>query len=130
MSDERIWIHEGEFVRVRVPAYLERSLQLALAGAHAPFFEHREEGGLEVVLRGGEWERIAPRFAGSAVTRGFRLVSVNPGPDSAFPARLRRAFDEHGVEAALLPSFHNDHVLVQDDQLQRCLEVVRRLLSG
>ena len=130
MSDDRIWIHEGEFLRVRVPASLERSLQLALAGAHAPFFEHRDAGALEVVLRGSEWERIAPRFAGSTVTSGFRLISVHPGADSAFPARLRRAFNASGVEAALLPSFHNDHVLVRDDQLQRCLDVVRQLLSG
>ena len=130
MSDDRIWIHEGVFFRVRVPAYLERSLQLALAGAHAPFFEHRDADALEVVLQGSEWERIATRFAGSAVTSGFRLVSVHPGPDSAFPARLRRALNEDGVEAALLPSFHTDHVLVRDDQLQRCLAVVRRLLSA
>lgn len=130
MSDERIWIHEGEFLRARVPASLERSLQLALAGAHAPFFQHREAGTLEVVLRESEWKRIAPRFAGSVVTAGFRLVSVHPGPDSTFPARLRRALNEDGVEAALLPSFHHDHVLVRDDQLARCLAVVRRLLSG
>jgi len=129
VRDERIWIHGGEFLRVRVPAYLERSLQLALAGVHAPFFEHRDAGALEVVLQGSEWERIAPRFAGATVTAGFRLVSVHPGPDSAFPARLRRALNEDGVEAALLPSFHHDHVLVRDDQLPRCLEVVRQLLS-
>jgi len=130
VRDERIQLHEGEFVRVRVPAGLERSLQLALAGAHAPFFGHREGGAFEVVLRASEWERIAPRFATAAVTAGFRLLSVSPGPEATFPARLRRALAEGGVEAALLPSFHNDHVLVQADQLPRCLAVVSRLLAG
>lgn len=129
MGDQPIQIHDGEFVRVRVPAQLERSLQLALAGAHAPFFQHREAGALEVVLQEAEWARIAGRFAGSRVAPGFRLVSVHPGGQPAFPARLRQALADDGVEAALLHSFHNDHVLVRADQLERCLTVVRKLLS-
>ncbi|HEU5299663.1 MAG TPA: hypothetical protein VFW08_09225 [bacterium] len=130
MGGGPVQIHEGEFVRVRVPDRLERSLQLALAEAHAPFFHHHEAGALEVVLREAEWARIAPRFAGAQMMPGFRLVSVHSGGESAFPARLRRALADDGVDAALLPSFHNDHVLVRADQLERCLAVVRKLLSA
>lgn len=121
-------VHDGEFVRVRVPAGLERSLQLALTGAHAPFFEHRDAGALDVVLREAEWARLAPRFAGAAVARGYRLVSLQPAPERT-PA-LRRALAEAGVEAVLLPSFHHDHLLVRADQLERCLAALSRLPAG
>jgi hypothetical protein len=130
MGEAPIELHDGEFVRVRVPAALERSLQLALAGVHAPFFERRQGAAVEVVLREAEWRRIAPRFASAEAAAGFRLVSVRPGAAADFPARLRRALAADGVQAHLLPSFHNDHVLVRADQLERCLAVITRCLGG
>lgn len=126
-----VQIHGAEFVRVRVPAYLERSLQLALADVHAPFFTDHEGTALTVVLRREEWERLASRFATAQVTTGFRLVAVQvPGADAAFAARLRQALVQPGLEAALLPSFHNDYVLVQADQVEVCAAAIRRLLAG
>lgn len=126
-----IHVHDGEFTHVRVPAYLERSLQLALATVHAPFFTDYEETALTVVLRREEWERLASRFAAAEVATGFRLIAVQaPGQDPAFPARLRQALAQRGVSAALLPSFHNDYVLVRDDQLQTCLAAISHLSSG
>ncbi len=121
-------VHDGEFVRVLVPAYLERSLQLALGGVHAPFFTARNGAGFTVVLQREEWERVASRFAAAEVTAGFRLVTVvTPGMDAGFPTRLRQALAERGVSAALMPSFHNDYVLVRDDQVEACLEAISQL---
>lgn len=125
-----VHVHEGEFVRVRVPAYLERSLQIALTGVHAPFFTDHEGAALAVVLRRDEWDRLAPRFAAADVSGGFRLVSLHPGSDPLLPSRLRRALDEQGVAAVVVASFHNDHLLVSDDHVQRCLEVIRQVLPS
>lgn len=120
-------VHDGEFVRVFVPAYLERSLQLALGTVHAPFFTERNGEAFAVVLQRQEWERVAPRFATAQVTVGFRLVTVvTPEMDSGFPARLRQVLTERGVSAALMPSFHNDYVLVRSDQLEACLQAIRQ----
>lgn len=121
-------VHDGEFVRVHVPAYLERSLQLALGSVHAPFFTARDGPAFTVVLQRDEWERLTSRFAAAEVATGFRLVIVEaPGPDPDFPARLRQALTQSGVSAALLPSFHNDYVLVRDDQVEACLTAISRL---
>ena len=130
MGGRPIQVHEGEFVYVRVPGRLEPSLQRAIADVHAPFFQRRGGETLEVVLRESEWARIAPRFLGSEAVSGFRLVSVDPGGEPTFPARLRRALADDGVEASLLPSFHNDHLLVRAGQLERCLAVIRKLLAS
>lgn len=127
----KIQVHEGEFVRVHVPAYLARSLQLALGGVHAPFFTERDGPILMVVLRREEWERLASRFAAAEVAAEFRLIAVQvPGVDPAFPARLRQALAEAGLDAVLLPSFHNDYVLVREVELPSCLAAITRLLTG
>ncbi len=125
-----VYVHEGEFVRVRVPAYLERSLQLTLEVVHAPFFSARDGQVFVVVLRHAEWLRLARRFASAEVDAGFRLVSVHPpATDAAFPARLARALTAQGIAAAVLPSFHTDHLLIRQDQVDRCLAVIRQALS-
>ena len=125
-----VHVHDGEFVRVRVPAYLERSLQIALGGVHAPFFTDHEGATLAVVLRRDEWDRLATRFTAAEVRGGFRLLSLPAGPDPLLPSRLRQVLDGRGVAAYVLPSFHNDHLLVRDDQVQRCLELIRQVLSS
>lgn len=125
-----VHLHDGEFVRVRVPVYLERSLQIALGGVHAPFFTDHEGTALAVVLRREEWERLAHRFVGAAVETGFRLVSFQPdASDLMLPSRLRHGLHKRGVGAAVLPSFHHDHLLVREDQAERCLELITRILS-
>ena len=126
-----IEIQDGEFVRVQVPAYLERSLHLALGGVHAPFFTLQEPMAVVVVLRREEWDRLAPRFASAQLTAGFRLVSVQPPrDDTQFPARLTAALTAAGVPVQLLPSFHNDHLLVAHDDLDRTLGAIRHVLEG
>lgn len=126
-----IRVHDPEFVRAHVPAYLERSLQLALAGLPAPFFTFREGAAIVVVVERQEWERLSPRFPAAVTTAGFRLVSVTaPGSDPAFPARLKQVLAAGGVRATLLPSFHNDHVLVSAAELDRCVALVTAALDG
>lgn len=125
-----IEIHDNEFVRVQVPVSLERSLHLALGGVHAPFFTLHEEGAVVVILRREEWDRLAPRFASARVTAGFRLVSLHPPHlDGAFAARLAAALSAAGLAARLLPSFHNDHLLVPGGELERTVEAIRPLLA-
>lgn len=126
-----VHVHDGEFVRVRVPANLERSLQIALNGLHAPFFTDHKKTALAVVLRRGEWERVAQRFLGSEVETGFRLIAMQPhASDPAFASRVSRELGEYGLSAAVLPAFHHDHLLVPEAQTERCLEVIRRILPS
>jgi hypothetical protein len=123
-------IQDGEFIRVRIPALLERSLHLALGGVHAPFFTLHEGDAVVVILRREEWNHLAPRFVSGQPTAGFRPVSIHPPHlDGHFPARLNAALAAAGVAARLLPSFHNDHLLVAGGELDRTLEAIRRLLS-
>ena len=125
-----IEIQDGEFVRVQVPASLERSLRLALGGVHAPFFTIHEGMAVVVILRRDEWEHLAPRFASAHLTTGFRLVSIHPARgDSQFPARLTAALVAMGLSARVMPSFHNDHLLVANDELDRTLGAIRFLLD-
>lgn len=125
-----VHVQDGEFVRVRVPVYFERSLHIALGGVHAPFFTDHEGTVIAVVLRREEWERLAQRFVGADVEAGFRLVSLQPGAsDLTLLSRLRHGLQEHGAAAEVLPAFHHDHLLVREDQAQRCLELITRILS-
>lgn len=126
-----IQLHDGEFVRVRVPGYLERSLTLALGAVHAPFFTAHEGAAIAVVLRREEWDRLAARFASAQVVAGFRLISIQPAQaDPDFPSRLRDALAEHGLAAQLLPSLHAEQLLVTGDELDRTVAAVRRLLDA
>jgi hypothetical protein len=125
-----IEIHEGEFARVRISAMLERSLHLALGGVHAPFFTIHEGDAVVVILRREEWDHLASRFVSVRPETGFRLVSIcPPRPDRGFPARLSAALAAAGVTARLLPSFHNDKLLVAGMELDRALETIRRQLD-
>lgn len=125
-----IEIHDHEFVRVEVPRALERSLQLALGGVHAPFFTLHGETAIVVVLRRDEWDRLAPRFASARAAGGFRLVTLHPPQlDGTFPIRLREALAAAGLSARPLPSFHNDYLLVPADEVERAIEAVRPLLA-
>lgn len=126
-----IEIHDGEFVRVEVPAYLARSLRLALRGVHAPFFTQPDDGAVVAVLRREEWARLAPRFAAARAAGGFRLVSIRPmRPDGEFLARLGGALAAAGAVARLLPSFHHDYLLVAGDELERTVEAIRHFLDS
>lgn len=123
-------LHEAPFVRVRVPGYLARSLQLALGEVHAPFFTMREEDDFVVALREDEWARIAARFPSVQVERGLRLISVNPREDDpAFPRRLAAALADVGIQAAVLPAFHRDHLLVPAAVAETCLAVVQKVVG-
>lgn len=123
-------LHEAPFVRVRVPGYLTRSLQLALAEVHAPFFSMRQQDDFLVALREDEWGRIAARFPMAQVERGLRLISVDqPEGDPAVPKRLEAALAEAGIEAAVLPAFHRDHLLVPAALAETCLAVVRQVVG-
>jgi hypothetical protein len=123
-------VHDHEFVRVHVPRAVERSLHLALAGVHAPFFTLHEKETVVVILQREEWDRLAPRFASARVSEGFRLVSLHPPHlDGTFASRLTAALSAAGLSARLLPSFHNDHLLVPTRELDRTVEAVRPLLA-
>lgn len=125
-----IAVQAGEFVQARVPAYLERSLTLALGGIHAPFFTFHEGTTIVVILRRDEWDRLAPRFISADWTAGFRLISVRPpSGDDRFPERLAAALREAGVGARLLSSLHADHLLVSPEQLGRTLAVIRAMVG-
>ena len=125
-----IEVHEHEFVRVHVPRSLERSLHLALAAVHAPFFTLHEGGTVVVILQQEEWNRLAPRFASARMSGGFRLISLHPPHlDGGFTSRLTAAISAAGLSARLLPSFHNDHLLVPGGELDRTVEVIRHLLA-
>ena len=125
-----IEVHEHEFARVHVPRSLERSLHLALAGVHAPFFTLHEEGTVVVILQQEEWNRLAPRFASARTSGGFRLISLHPPHlDGGFASRLTAAISAAGLSARLLPSFHNDHLLVPGGELDHTVEVIRHLLA-
>src|SRR5213593_3998208 len=112
----RAALHPEAFVRVRVPAYLERSLHQMLSSVHAPFFTLRESGALVVTLQETEWMRVAGRFSSSAVEPGF----VN---------RLARVVAAAGVPAAAFPAFYRDHLVVPAEHAQRSLDAVQQLLD-
>ena len=124
----RAALHPAAFVRARVPATLERSLQYALAAVHAPFFTVREPDVLVVTLQEGEWMRLAPRFSSAAVERGLRLISIDEAPpDPAFVNRLARVVAAAGVPASTFPAFYRDHLVVPAEYAQRCLDAVLQL---
>lgn len=125
-----IEIQDGDFVCVRVPMMLARSLHLALGRTHAPFLAFREGDALEVILRREEWDHLAPRFVSAQAKAGFRLVSIHPPHlDGQFPSRLRATLAAAGLTARVLPSFYRDHLLVADVELDRTLEALRCLLD-
>ena len=126
----RAALHPEAFVRVRVPAYLERSLHQVLSSVHAPFFTLRESGALVVTLQETEWMRVAGRFSSSAVEPGLRLISIDEAPpDPAFVNRLARVVAAAGVPAAAFLAFYRDHLVVPAAHAQRSLDAVQQLLD-
>ncbi len=124
----RASLHPGSFVRVRLPASMERSLRLALSAVHAPFFTVWDSGAVVLTLQEGEWMRVAARFPSAAVERGLRLISIDPLPDDpALAGRLADAVAAAGVSASALPAFHRDHLVVSAEDADRCLAAIARL---
>jgi len=124
----RVAPHPAAFVRVRVPATLERSLQSALGAVYAPFFTVRGPDVLVVTLQETEWMRLAARFSSAAVERGLRLISIDEAPpDPAFVNRLARVVAAAGVPASTFPAFYRDHLVVPAEHAQRCLDTVLQL---
>ncbi len=127
----RAVMHPAAFTRVRVPTYLQRSLQLALAATHAPFFAVREHDAVAVTLPDVEWTRLAERFPAATIERGLRLISLNgPPSDPAVARQLAATLAAADIPAATLPAFHRDHFVVPVECAQRCLEAVRRLIAA
>src|SRR5436309_13925934 len=126
----RAALHPEAFVRVRVPASVERSLHQVLSSVHAPFFTLRESGALVVTLQETEWMRVAGRFSSSAVEPGLRLISIDEAPpDPAFVNRLARVVAAAGVPAAAFSAFYRDHLVVPAEHAQRSLDAVQQLLD-
>lgn len=126
----RAALHPETFVRVRVPAYLERSLHQVLGTVHAPFFTVREPDALVVTMQENEWRRVAGRFSSSAVEPGLRLISIDEAPpDPAFVTRLAQVVAAVGVPASAFPTFYRDHLVVPAEHAQRCLDAVQQLLD-
>lgn len=126
----RASLHPASFVRVRLPASMERSLQLALSAVHAPFFTVWDAGAIVLTLQEAEWARVAPRFLSAAVERGLRLISIDPPPDDpAFAGRLADAVAAAGVSASALPAFHQDHLVVPAEHADRCLAAMAPLIT-
>ncbi len=127
----RASLHPSGFVRVRVPAYLERSLQLAIGAVHAPFFTVREADALVVILQDVEWARLAARFPSATAERGLRLISIDEPPsDPAFSRRLAETLGAAGLQASTFPAFHRDHLIVPEEYAQRCLDAVLALIAA
>src|SRR2546421_2328543 len=117
----RVALHPAAFVRARVPAMLQRSVQHALGAVHAPFFTVREPDVLVVTLQEIEWMRLAARFSSAAVERGLRLISIDQAPpDPAFVNRLALVVAAAGVPASNFPAFYRDHLGVPAVYGQRC----------
>src|SRR2546430_14825368 len=100
----RAVLHPEAFVRVRVPAYLERSLHQVLSAVHAPFFTVRESGALVVTLQEAERVRVAGWVSSSAVEGGLRLVRIHDArPAAAIGNRPGRGGASIAVSAAAFP---------------------------
>src|SRR3972149_5578648 len=112
------------YVLVTIPLSLEASARVAIAGLYQPFFVEWAQGGIVLVTRAAEWQRVAARFPGAIPQDGFRLLSVGvasaagpPDPDGPPPLAaadlvvLVRHLDQRGIRARALRSFYRDHLL-------------------
>src|SRR3990172_2920148 len=84
------------YVLVTIPLSLEASARVAIAGLYQPFFVEWAQGGIVLVTRAAEWQRVAARFPGAITEDGFRLISLGVAsaagpPDPARPPPLPAA---------------------------------------
>ncbi|MDQ7819260.1 MAG: hypothetical protein QN173_02420 [Armatimonadota bacterium] len=125
----RLAVLPQRFVRVRVAAFLQPSLQRALAGVPGPCVTAREGGDVVATLQEDAWARLAPRFASARVERGLRLIALEGGGDPALVRRLAEAAAREGIAAVPLPAFHRDYLVVPEQDADRCLEILARALQ-
>src|SRR3972149_8758645 len=84
------------YVLVTIPLSREASARVAIAGLYQPFFVEGAQGGIALVTRAAEWQRLAARFPGAITRDGFRLISLGVAsaagpPDPAGPPPLAAA---------------------------------------
>ena len=125
------------YVLVTIPLSLEASARVAIADLYQPFFVEWAQGGIVLVTRAAEWQRVAARFPGAITQDGFRLISLGlasaagpPDPDGPPPlaaadlAALVRHLEQRGIRGRTLRSFYHDHLLVAEEHLAACLKVL------
>ncbi len=133
----QVKIDPDPYVLVTIPLSLEASARVAIAGLYQPFFVEWAQGGIVLVTRAVEWQRVVARFTGAITQDGFRLLSLSMAPaveqldpDGLPPlaaadlAALVGHLEQRGVRARPLRSFYRDHLLVAEEHLAASLEVL------
>src|SRR3972149_6645431 len=107
------------YVLVTIPLSLEASARVAIAGLYQPFFVEWAQGGIVLVTRVAEWQRGGGAFPGGPPAPG-----APPPLAAADLAALVRHLEQRGIRGRTLRSFYRDHLLVAEEHLAACLEVL------
>lgn len=145
----QIRIDPDAYVLVTIPRSLEASARVAIAGLYQPFFVEWTDAGIVLVTRTEEWERVAGRFPGAVVEKGFRLISLGlaaegtpdpsgpptpgaptPGPPAPGPyappelSAVLRRLTEREIRVRALRSFYRDHLLLFEADLPAAVAIL------
>ncbi len=125
-------VAEGRFVVASVPASLAADARRLLADVHAPFSLTEHGAEVSLMVREEEWDRLAPRLRGSAVERGFRLVTLDLELEwtvVGYLAAVTETLAREQIPVGVLSTFHRDHLLVREGDLERAMGAIRRLIG-
>lgn len=132
LARARAVVEPEPFVVVTLSRHDGPVLQRRADRLHSPFLLHIESSGVSLVCRETEWQVVGGGLHPAAYQSGFRMVTLDAtvGPDAAAVGRVvREHLSRLGVEAGSVPTFHREHFLVREADLDRCLAALDAMLA-
>jgi predicted CoA-binding protein len=128
----RVVVQPEPLVRVSLPPSERGPLQRRAERFHAPFCVTFTSHGVSLVCREVEWDQVGKGLRARAVERGYRMITLDVelepegvGYVRAVTERLAQA----GVVAGLVSTFHRDHLLVREEDVDRARQVLESLVE-
>lgn len=127
----RVVLQPEPLVVVSLPPSERGRLQRRADQFHSPFCLTFTPQEVSLVCREVEWDRAGKGLRARAVERGYRMVTLDVELDLEVVGYLKvvtQRLAEAGVPVSVISTFHRDHLLVRESDVERAREVLETLV--
>lgn len=131
LARTRVVVQPEPLVWVSLPPSERAPLQRRADRFHSPFCLAFAPQEVSLVCREVEWEQAGRGLRARRVERGFRMITLDVELDLDVVGYLRVVTDrlaQAGVSVSVVSTFHRDHLLVREPDLDRARAVLEDLV--
>lgn len=132
LARTRVVVDPERLVWVSLPPSEAGAVQRRADRFHSPFCLSFAPHEVSVVCREVEWEHAGRGLRVRAVRAGYRMVTLEVELKGDVVGYLRAVTDRlarEGVPASVVSTFHRDHLLVREEDVERARAVLEALVD-